>query len=158
MKPSEDAIKAVLRNCVPRALSASAWTAAAVALCGRIENDNAVAPINAISHILWDEDALDKDDWSLKYSVVALALNASANGSWALIYEVCFGKSRADGQTIKPITGAIAVALLAYVVDYHVVPPRLTPGFEHRLPRRSLWIIYAALALGLFLPRGKRHA
>ena len=155
MKPIEDALKTILCDCVPRALSASAWTAAAVALCGQIENDNAIAPINAISHILWDEDALNQDDLSLKYSAVALALNASANGGWALIYEVCFGKSRAKNATAKPILGAITVALLAYIVDYHVVPPRLTPGFEHRLPRRSLWIIYAALALGLFLPKRK---
>ncbi len=34
-------------------------------------------------------------------------------------------------------------------MDYHVVPQRLTPGFELRLPRRRFAPIYAALAAGL---------
>ncbi len=143
-----------LRHCAPRALNASLWTAVAVALCGQSENGNAIAPLNAISHILWDEDALAQDNVSWKFTGASLVLNASANGSWAFIYELFFGEPRAEGKHIKPILGALGVALLAYIVDYHVVPPRLTPGFEHRLPQRSLKWIYAALALGLFLPRG----
>ena len=43
------------------------------------------------------------------------------------------------------------VSATAYVTDYCVVPKRLTPGFELRLPRRALAPIYAALALGLSL-------
>lgn len=150
-------LKTALRDSVPRALSASAATTIAVALCGHIENGNAVAPINAISHILWDEKALAQDDLSLRFTGVALALNASANFSWALIFEMFFGAARDEGQVVKPILGAIAVAALAYGVDYHVVPPRLTPGFEHRLSRRALWPIYAMLALGLVLPRPRRR-
>lgn len=42
-----------------------------------------------------------------------------------------------------------AVSTLACVTDYHVVPKRLTPGFELRLPAGALAAAYAALALGL---------
>ncbi len=146
-----------IASSVPRALSASAMTAVAVAFFGWRENGNAVAPINAISHIVWDEDALDKDDLSLKYTGVAVALNASANGGWAWIYQVLFARSRDEGEAVKPIVGALCVAMLAYVVDYHVVPKRLTPGFEHRLSRRALFFIYLALALGLALPRARKN-
>ena len=41
--------------------------------------------------------------------------------------------------------------MVAYVVDYHVVPRRLTPGFELRVPRRALAAVYGALAVGLAL-------
>jgi hypothetical protein len=44
---------------------------------------------------------------------------------------------------------AAAVSSAAYVTDYYVVPRRLTPGFELRLPGSALALIYAALALGL---------
>jgi hypothetical protein len=40
---------------------------------------------------------------------------------------------------------------VAYVVDYHVVPKRLTPGIESRLSCRSLLLVYVVLALSLGL-------
>ncbi|WP_236873617.1 hypothetical protein [Burkholderia sp. PAMC 26561] len=42
-------------------------------------------------------------------------------------------------------------AATAYVVDYHVVPERVTPGFEAHVPPRSFVPIYAALGAGLAL-------
>jgi hypothetical protein len=41
------------------------------------------------------------------------------------------------------------ISAAAYVTDYHIVPKRLTPGFEMRIPRVALAGVYAALALGL---------
>ena len=38
---------------------------------------------------------------------------------------------------------------MAYFTDYHVVPDRLTPGFEKRLSPKSLRVVYSALALSL---------
>ena len=38
---------------------------------------------------------------------------------------------------------------LAYVIDYKIVPKRLTPGFEYVLPRRSLATVYVVKALAL---------
>jgi hypothetical protein len=53
-------------------------------------------------------------------------------------------------QDLRSAIGAgVAVAAAAYVVDYYVVPKRLTPGFEKRLSGRSLFWIYSALAAGL---------
>jgi hypothetical protein len=61
---------------------------------------------------------------------------------WALFYE-------ALADRMAPLARGAAVSALAYVVDYHVVPRRLTPGFEMRLGRPALAAIYAALAFGL---------
>jgi hypothetical protein len=49
------------------------------------------------------------------------------------------------------LTGGTIIAAIAYIVDYHVVPRRLTPGFEMRLSNRSLLAIYGTLALSLGL-------
>jgi hypothetical protein len=34
------------------------------------------------------------------------------------------------------------------MVDYHVVPKRITPGFEAHLSGKSFWAIYGALGAG----------
>jgi len=49
----------------------------------------------------------------------------------------------------KAIAGGAIVSALAYVTDYHLVPKRLTPGFEKRLSNKSLFGIFATLALSL---------
>ena len=46
---------------------------------------------------------------------------------------------------------AAVVSAAAYVTDYHLVPRRLTPGFELRLRRLALLPIYVSLALGLMV-------
>ena len=43
----------------------------------------------------------------------------------------------------------VAVAGVAYVVDYHLIPRRLTPGWELRLPRRSVALGFVALGVTL---------
>ncbi len=74
---------------------------------------------------------------------------------WALLYEALGRRRRRSaGRALRD--GAITSAA-AYVVDYHVVPRRLTPGFELRVPGRALAAVYGALAVGLAL-RGMYRA
>jgi hypothetical protein len=47
------------------------------------------------------------------------------------------------------VASAAAVAALAYVVDYHLIPRRLTPGWELRLSRGSVALGFVALGVGL---------
>ncbi len=58
-------------------------TAIATVICGVLENGNAVAPINAISHIMWGDEALEAEAVSVRYTVTALALNDLAGVGWA---------------------------------------------------------------------------
>ncbi|MBN6150844.1 hypothetical protein JR065_10865 [Xanthomonas sp. AmX2] len=51
----------------------------------------------------------------------------------------------------------MTTAVVAYVVDYHVVPRRLSPGFDSRMRLRHLPLAYAAFAAGLCVPRLHRH-
>src|SRR5699024_1798109 len=82
-----------------------------------------------------------------KYTSVGFAANYGASVFWALLYEALGrGRRRSAGRALRD--GAITSAV-AYVVDYHVVPRRLTPGFELRVPGRALTAVYGALAVGL---------
>src|SRR4051795_10574931 len=73
---------------------ATATTTAAAALCGQLENHHPLAPINAVSHILWGDRAAKRSVPSLKYTVPGLLLNGAAVTSWALLKGMMFGPQR----------------------------------------------------------------
>lgn len=123
---------------------AAAAVTLAVGVAGRRRAGSAAAPLNATSHLLWGDEAARHDGYSMKYTATGFAANHAAAVFWALFYE-------ALPRQLPALARGAAVSALAYVVDYHVVPRRLTPGFELRLPRASLAAVYAALALGLSL-------
>lgn len=136
-------------------------TTLAVAACGEMEDGNAVAPLNAISHIAWGEEAAMRSEASWKYTATGVGLNVAAATSWAVLHELFFGCSADEGDAVGALLGGALVSAFAYVTDYHLVPARLTPGFEKRLSGRSLLGVYTMLALGLALgslwrPDGER--
>ena len=131
------------------ALPATAATTAAVAFCGYGDEGESVAPINAISHILWGDTAAKQEDASVQYTAIGVALNTVAVTSWSMVYELFFGRAARKGNRSAAMLGGVAVAGLAYVTDYYVVPKRLTPGFEKRLSPASMLIVYSALAASL---------
>lgn len=133
------------------ALAGAATTAAVAALSQR-ETGSAVAGLNAVSHIAWGDEAARQRKASLKYTLTGLALNAAAVAGWALLHEVLFAGRRQRGWA-RPLAAGAATAALAYVVDYHVVPQRLTPGFEKRLSRPALAAVYGVLAASLAASR-----
>lgn len=143
------ALTTLLENTLRTGTSATLATTLAAAICGEIENRSPLAPINAVSHIPWGDEAASHDEPSWKYTATGLGLNAGAVTGWAAIYEWLHGQ-REDQKNLAGILvdGAI-VSALAFVTDYYLVPRRLTPGFELRLSNGSLWGIYAALALSL---------
>ena len=80
-----------------------------------------------------------------------MLLNAGACVFWATFYERYFGRAADRGDVSTALAGGGIVAAAAYVTDYHLVPKRLSPGWEHRLSGRSLVATYAVLALSLRL-------
>ena len=108
-------------------------TAATAAACGKAESRSAMAPINAISHVVWGEEADQALDADFKHTAPALAINEGASIFWATLYERFFGSAADEGDVARAFLGGGAIAALAYVTDYHVVPTRLTPGWETRL-------------------------
>ena len=127
---------------------ATALTTATILCLGQERDSSMWAPLNAVSHIPFGDEAAAHTELSAKYTGTGAALNTAAVFSWAAMHA---GVMRALPRQDLPsaIGASVAVAAVAYVVDYHVVPRRLTPGFEKRLSGRSLFWIYSALAAGL---------
>ena len=136
-------------------------TATAALVEGKRETGSYYAPLNATSHIIWGDEAALQDSPSLKYTLTGFLLNHASAIFWALFYEKLFGRhsaghgrARACSRTApaplaEPILGAAAVTTAAYVIDYHLIPKRFTPGFEKRLSAKSLATIFVTLAIGL---------
>lgn len=139
-------LHAASRALVSGTLAAGAVTLVASLVTRRAAGSSAAA-LNATSHFLWGERAGREDAYSMKYTATGAVANYGASIFWALFYEMLAGRT---GRT-RPralLDGAL-VSAAAYVTDYHIVPKRLTPGFEMRLPRAALAGVYVALALGL---------
>lgn len=135
---------------VERALVSGTVAAAAVTLAlglfGRRHAASAAAPLNATSHALWGDRATRKDGASMKYTATGFLTNYGAAFLWALGYEALAGRQPSRPRALA--SGA-AVSAAAYVIDYRVVPRRLTPGWQMRLPGSALAALYGVLALGL---------
>ena len=136
------------RSAIARSLAtgsvAGLITTAVLALRGRREAGSSVAPINATSHVFWGDEAGTIDAVDAKHTVPGLLINSGAGIFWALLHE----RFPRRGPAAAAASGA-AVAGLAYVVDYHLIPRRLTPGWELRLSRKSVALGFAALGLSL---------
>jgi hypothetical protein len=127
---------------------ASVLSAAVLAWRGRSENASAAAPLNAPAHWFFGSRSLHRDGISARHTGTGLLVHHASSLFWAVLHELL----RARRQRITPATAVVdaaAVTAVAAVVDLKLVPPRLTPGFEHRLSRRSLAGVYLAFAAGL---------
>lgn len=60
-----------------------------------------------------------------------------------------FGGSRRRKPPIQHCAEAAVSATTAYVVDYHLTPRRLRPGFEKHVSSKGMVAVYAAFAAGL---------
>ena len=147
-----------VRNALISGTIAGIATAVTAALCARRYDMAPAAPINAVSHVVWGDEAGAQDEASVKYTATGFVTNHAACIFWAAIYEAVFGAGAQRGEAGKALLGAALVTGVAYVTDYHLVPRRLTPGYELRLPGRALAAIYGALAAALPLRALSRSA
>lgn len=130
---------------------ASIASTVALSVCGRREDDNASAPTNAVSHWVWGDKAIRSNGPSVRYTVSGYAIHHASSTLWGVVYEKWFG-GHADRGTLGPALGGSAlIAALACFVDYNLTPKRLRPGFEQRLSRPSLFLVYASFGASLAL-------
>ena len=128
--------------------TASALSTIASAVCGKRDCDNFVAPTNATSHWIWGERAARSKGLSVRYTLVGYLIHHLASIFWAVLFERWSALARNESAA-RNLLRALSVAALARLVDYTVTPKRLTPGFEKRLTKRSLAVIYTAFGIGL---------
>lgn len=143
--------KTALREGAVAGSVATLLSTALLAAIGRRENASAAAPVNAVSHWLWGDEALHADRADLRHTVTGLATHHMAAMFWASLYSLLHGHRDEAKTPLQAVAGGIATSAVAYAVDYHVVPGRLTPGWEHRMAPRSLAATYGSLAAGFAL-------
>lgn len=129
--------------------AASVASAAALMAGSRLRDGSWLGGLNGPSQWLWGESEAYSREATLRHTAVGYAIHHSTSVFWALIYETIFGGSRKKKPALQHCTEAIASAATAYVVDYHLTPPRLRPGFEKHVSRNGMVAVYAAFAAGL---------
>jgi hypothetical protein len=128
---------------------ASVLSAAALALCGHLENRRPAGPINGPSQWLYGRWAARMRQPSWKHTLSGFLVHHVTATGWALLHEHAFGRRKAQQPMSQRLGRAAVTAAVANFVDFQMTPKRLTPGFETQLSRKSLFVVYAAFAIGL---------
>jgi hypothetical protein len=127
---------------------ASIATTAALALLALADGKRALQPTNATSHWLHGEGAGRYRQADLAHTFVGYVTHHASAIFWALpLQRWLASRPRRSPEII--LRDAVAMAAIAAVVDYALVPKRLTPGWEEVLPKRSIVAVYGVMALAL---------
>jgi len=140
-------IRAGLRAAVSGTLASLAMTAALSALA-RQERRGALQPINATSHWLHGERAGAVAQADAAHTAVGYATHHASAWFWALLFERWL-LARPPRTALALVKNAAAMSAVAAVVDYGLVPKRLTPGWEIVLSKRAIAATYAVMAVAL---------
>ncbi len=131
--------------------SASLLSTVALAAMGKGEAGSVYAPTNAISHWIWGDKAARRDAPTMKYTLVGYAIHHASATFWAVLFERLMGQRLDRKDPLTTLAASTAASAVACFVDYQLTPRRLRPGYEKRLSRPSLALVYGAFGLGLAL-------
>lgn len=131
---------------------ASIASAISLSLLGKSELNRFAAPLNGPSQWIWGRHAPYVNRLSFRYTFVGYTIHHAASIFWAIGYEGLRRRLPPPETTSAVLAPAVVTAVAAYTIDFYLIPKRLTPGFENRLSKRSLLLVYGAFALGLAAP------
>lgn len=134
---------------------ASALSTVTLGVLAARHGDDPSGPTNATSQWLWGTEARQARGWSVRHTAVGYAVHHAMSCFWAVGYEVA--RARWKGPLEQPFLAGL-VTTLAWWIDFHVMPPRFTPGFEARLSAEDRRIAYAAFAAGLVAGTWRRSS
>jgi hypothetical protein len=133
--------------------AASACSAVALAIGGAREEGSAAGPLNGPSQWAWGAREARTTEVTLRHTLLGYSIHHLSSLFWATLHERAFPARESPQHAMRAAAQAIVTAALAYVVDYHVVPRRLRPGFRKHVGPVSIFVSYAAFATGLALAR-----
>jgi hypothetical protein len=139
-------LQSLLNICISGTMVALT-TSAALAVLARIEGRSAIQPVNSTSHWFWGEAAGRSRRIDARHTILGFVTHHGASLFWACAYEML----RRHPQKRAAFGDAVAVSALAAVVDYGVVPKRLTPGWEKVVSPRAIGVAYAVMAVALVI-------
>ena len=141
----------MMRDALVGGALGSALSTVALIAAGKRETGSPYAATNASSQWIWGDDALQQDGASLRYTLTGYLIHHASAAMWAAIHSRLYGQRPDARSPLRAAAGAVTAAAAACFVDYRLTPKRLTPGFEHRLSRQSMALVYAMFAAGLAL-------
>lgn len=144
-------VKRVVSDALVTGSVASVTSSAALMACSAINEGSAAGGLNGPSQWLWGEAEAYTREATLRHTATGYAIHHATSIFWALLHESVFGGSRARKPALQHCAEAAVSAVTAYVVDYHLTPPRLRPGFEKHVSPKGMVAVYAAFAAGLAL-------
>lgn len=125
---------------------ASVLSTLVVSCFSRRRVGSAASGTNAASQWVWYPQARFAHGPSWRHTATGYLIHHASSVFWACAYHATKPEcATPTGRSAR----AAGVAALAYYVDYHVVPRRLSPGFEHKIGRAGMWAVYGAFAVGL---------
>lgn len=122
----------------------------ALVVFGRRTGRGAMAPINATSHVIHGPEAGSVDRVDLSHTATGVVINHGASIFWALPLAWWLTQGR-ERSAAGILLGASATGVVAGVVDYGLIPRRLSPGWHHSLPPKWVAGTFGALAAGIAL-------
>ena len=145
-------IVAFIRRSLASGLSGALVSTAVLAAVARLEGRGAAQPLNATSHWLRGDAAAQRPGVDVAHTGVGISTHIAATVFWASLFETwMFDRPARDCR--KVAARAATVGALAAVVDYTVTPRRFTPGWELVLSKRSMALVYVAMAAGFWVTR-----
>lgn len=135
-------------------LTSGGWggllSAAALMWMSRANGDSAATGLNGPSHWFLGESAPHRQRFTVRHTLVGLLTHQASSFFWGGVFSGCRNCRNAERHGVPRIAAeAACMAALAALVDLAVVPRRLTPGFERRLPAHRLALVYTAFGAGL---------
>jgi hypothetical protein len=116
-------------------------------ILGHTEGRGALRPINATSDWLWGDAAVSDARADTSRTATGFITHELAMLFWSTLLETALGPRK---RTLPVLAlGGAATAAVAAVVDYALVPRRLSPGWELALTRKSMAGAFGAMAAGL---------
>lgn len=129
-------------------------TSAALAVLARLERRTAIQPVNSTSHWYWGDAAGRSRRLDVQHTVLGFVTHHGASLFWACTYELL----RRHPRKRVAFGDAVAISALAAVIDYAVVPKRLTPGWEKVVSPSAIGTAYTVMAVALAIsPRFGRR-
>ena len=141
--------KTALQRGLVGGATSSLLSTAALAMYGVREAGSAYAPTNAVSHWIWGDKAARHDSPSMRYTLPGYLIHHGSAMFWSVLFERLCGDLLDRKNPATTLGVATAASAVACFTDYQLTPRRLHPGYEKRLSRPALAVVYAAFGLGL---------
>jgi hypothetical protein len=143
--------KTALQRGLVGGAASSLLSTVALAALGKREAGSAYAPTNAVSHWIWGDQAARHDGPSTRYTLAGYLIHHGSATFWSVLFERLCGDLLDRKEPATTLGVATAASAVACFTDYQLTPQRLHPGYEQRLSRLALAVVYGAFGVGLAL-------